>query len=574
MPFDSQNPFDPTDPAQWARIRALPHIVVRPNPVPDASPPDDGIDDWFAPWQAPDDGPDDWIVPGRPAADGYPDDWIVPPPAVPGTGQPPTAAPPTATNSANSFPAAPPDPWHEDPPRYPLPLSPSPSGNNFSAPISPFPPPPAPPAPPPSWPPTLGLDNPPWRSPQSLPNPTIPKGGMLDALATLGTGWPAGEGGLLGGLRNLGTQPASTPSLPKGGILDVLATLGTSPNAAPTWPQGRQSGFASPNPGSGGFFSSPQPFQSANASAAAAIARAPIGSYSPGEVAIDGAKSFGVGLGRGVIQLAGLPGDAREMLAHGAQGAVDYFAPGWAPNAGETLSKTLASTFHSLSGPTSSQLQTAAESLTGPFYQPKTIFGDYAQTAGEFLPGALLMPEGALATKALRYGLLPALSSETAGQLTKGTPAEPWARVVGAILSAPASPWRDLPLARKVPETAETLPSQVVDRFEQLRQNVEAGRAGEDAVGIPANAPKPRIWIPGSGRTRYPDRLTQETIEEVKNARYLALTQQIRDYLVHAEDNGLTFILHVRPGVEYSRPLKKLIDARRIIDRPIEGLEK
>jgi hypothetical protein len=52
------------------------------------------------------------------------------------------------------------------------------------------------------------------------------------------------------------------------------------------------------------------------------------------------------------------------------------------------------------------------------------------------------------------------------------------------------------------------------------------------------------------------------------------LTQQIRDYLAHAEDNGLTFILHVRPGIKYSRPLKSLIDAGKIIDKPIEGLPK
>jgi hypothetical protein len=52
------------------------------------------------------------------------------------------------------------------------------------------------------------------------------------------------------------------------------------------------------------------------------------------------------------------------------------------------------------------------------------------------------------------------------------------------------------------------------------------------------------------------------------------LTQQIRDYLAHAEDNGLTFILDVRPGIKYSRPLKSLIDAGKIIDKPIEGLPK
>jgi hypothetical protein len=56
MPFDSQNPLDPTDSAR--RTRAVPHIVVYLNPRPDAPPPD-GIDDRVAPAKPPGDGPDD-----------------------------------------------------------------------------------------------------------------------------------------------------------------------------------------------------------------------------------------------------------------------------------------------------------------------------------------------------------------------------------------------------------------------------------------------------------------------------------------------------------------------------------
>jgi hypothetical protein len=137
------------------------------------------------------------------------------------------------------------------------------------------------------------------------------------------------------------------------------------------------------------------------------------------------------------------------------------------------------------------------------------------------VPGALLMPEGSLATNALRYGLLPAFTSETAGQLTKGTTAEPWARAFGALLGAAPSAWRDLPWARSAPPVAEPLPP-VYDPIAQLRLNMAAGRAAEEAVGIPANAPKPRIKIPGSNVNRYPDRLTITRLEEVKNVKYLA----------------------------------------------------
>jgi hypothetical protein len=65
MPFDPSSPFDPTDPAQWWRLRNLPHILVKPNAPP-------GMPSGSA---AGDDGPDDWFVPEE---DGFPNDWIYP----------------------------------------------------------------------------------------------------------------------------------------------------------------------------------------------------------------------------------------------------------------------------------------------------------------------------------------------------------------------------------------------------------------------------------------------------------------------------------------------------------------
>jgi hypothetical protein len=121
---------------------------------------------------------------------------------------------------------------------------------------------------------------------------------------------------------------------------------------------------------------------------------------------------------------------------------------------------------------------------------------------------------------------------------------------------------------------ANPLPPPVFDPIAQLRLNAEAGRAAEAAVGIPANAPKPSIRIPGSGIWRFPDQLTEKTLEEVKNVKYLALTQQIRDYLAYAQANQLTFILHVHPETKYSGPLQYLIDAGEIVRRKIEGLSK
>ena len=482
MPFDSENEFDPTDPSQWAR--ALPRIVVHPKPPPDAPPPE-GIDDWFVPGQT-DDGPDDWVVPA--------------PPATTSTlGQPAPGAQPAPANPGNPPPARP------DP--YAAFWSLIPASRVGAM----------------AWHPPIFLGDSPTFPPATSTTAAWP------AQPPTGIPYVRTSGGLFDSLAQLAASAGPGSSLPLGGPFDGPAQLASaSPDPGNTLPFGGLLGNFAPlapsSPDSGSVFPPPPQPQSADPRLVALTGRRPITDYSPGEIAADGAKSFGVGVGRVGIQSAGFPGDVRDMLANGAQRAADYLAPGSAPNAGATVSDYLAS-YPLLGGPTSSQLQNAVESQTGPFYQPKTIVGDYAQTAGEFVPGALLMPEGSLATNALRYGLLPALSSETAGQFTKGTAAEPWARAIGGILGAAASTWRALPWARSAPAVAEPLAPPVFDPIAQLRLNAEAGRAAEEAVGIPANAPKPSIRIPDSGGVRFPDRLTEKTIEEVKNVQYLALTQ-------------------------------------------------
>jgi hypothetical protein len=71
--------------------------------------------------------------------------------------------------------------------------------------------------------------------------------------------------------------------------------------------------------------------------------------------------------------------------------------------------------------------------VTGPLYKPQTLLGQYADTAVQFLPALLGGPES-LALKLGTRVLAPAIASETAGQLTKDTAAEPYARFAGAVL--------------------------------------------------------------------------------------------------------------------------------------------
>jgi hypothetical protein len=147
------------------------------------------------------------------------------------------------------------------------------------------------------------------------------------------------------------------------------------------------------------------------------------------------AKSFGIGLAQGAIGLPGMFGDARELSAHGAQRLADYIAPGYGPTMGTAVSRGL-SLLPFMGGPTSSDIRRMIEPVTGPFYEPRTVTGDYARTVGEFVPG--MFAPGGLARNAARYVVLPALASETAGQATLGTWAEPWARAIAALATGGA----------------------------------------------------------------------------------------------------------------------------------------
>lgn len=73
-----------------------------------------------------------------------------------------------------------------------------------------------------------------------------------------------------------------------------------------------------------------------------------------------------------------------------------------------------------------------ADKLAAVVPKPETTAGEYAKTIGEFVPAALAGP-GGIVRRALAQTVAPAVTSETAGQLTEGTAAEPYARIVGAV---------------------------------------------------------------------------------------------------------------------------------------------
>lgn len=157
---------------------------------------------------------------------------------------------------------------------------------------------------------------------------------------------------------------------------------------------------------------------------------------SAGEYAVDAAKSFGIGVAKGVIGLAGMPGDARE----GASSASNWFAEklGASPeNAkwfGDQVRRRMAlnPVLPVFYGPTSAEITDAVRETTRPAptvtqlvtgerpvsfidRKPRSTLGEYSQTLGEIAPSALAGP-GGLARKTA-MAVIPAVLNETAGQI-------------------------------------------------------------------------------------------------------------------------------------------------------------
>lgn len=157
-------------------------------------------------------------------------------------------------------------------------------------------------------------------------------------------------------------------------------------------------------------------------------------------VAEDVAKSAGAGLANAAAGTIGAVGDARSLLGS----AVDYagsklgFDPSTVKNVANAATYALPGGRLLANAPTSQDVLNTVKNNDPSnlaFYDPKTLAGAYTKTGAEFLPGMLAGGEGGLGARFVRNVALPAIGSETAGQITKGTAAEPYARIAGAILS-------------------------------------------------------------------------------------------------------------------------------------------
>jgi len=157
-------------------------------------------------------------------------------------------------------------------------------------------------------------------------------------------------------------------------------------------------------------------------------------------VGADVAKGAGVGLAKGVMGLAALPNDLPNAARDGMAWAMARLAEktGLLPKGANSAEEMLANRKRDF-GETlylAPKMQQAVEGVTGKFYEPQTKAGKFAETAGEFIPGAMALPAngvGSMASNAVKYGVVPGLASEAAGQALKDTKYEWAGRLAGAI---------------------------------------------------------------------------------------------------------------------------------------------
>lgn len=144
----------------------------------------------------------------------------------------------------------------------------------------------------------------------------------------------------------------------------------------------------------------------------------------------DVANATVAGLGRGSAMLADLPGTLRN-----AGMAATEFVTGQelSPRQREMIT---AATLPQLGR---GDMRGRVEEATGGAseFRGNTIPGQYAGTIAEFAPSAAMFG-GTGAANMIRNAVLPAIGSETAGQLTKDTPFEDVARFAGAVIGGVA----------------------------------------------------------------------------------------------------------------------------------------
>lgn len=203
-----------------------------------------------------------------------------------------------------------------------------------------------------------------------------------------------------------------------------------------------------------------------------------------GGTLLDVGKSFGVGVAKGAESF---PGAMASMLGAAGRG-VESLGFG---NQEEAAKRE------------QFRKENPRQMLTDKLPKPTTTAGKYAESVGEFGPATLASPGGAVGRAVSAVG--GGMGSEAAGQLTEGTGAEPYARIVGGVAggvlpSAAARTITPLPANARHAANVATLEHEGVTGLtagertgyrplrymeEHIGGSPTAGRAAEEAIDRP-----------------------------------------------------------------------------------------
>lgn len=161
-------------------------------------------------------------------------------------------------------------------------------------------------------------------------------------------------------------------------------------------------------------------------------------------VALDVAKGYGSGLARAAERLPGTVPSLLGMAGRGVEKGLRYLG---------LESKEMADAAR--------QREEFLASAGKPYFatdalpHAQTVPGQYAETLGEMTPNVLIGP-GGVGRRAAMNVVAPTIGAETAGQLTKGSDFEPYARMAGAVV-APSVAGRAITPVRTDPRRAEMI---------------------------------------------------------------------------------------------------------------------
>lgn len=193
-------------------------------------------------------------------------------------------------------------------------------------------------------------------------------------------------------------------------------------------------------------------------------------------VAADMAKAVPTGIAKAAISIPGFGGDVASLLARGSKAAGDYIGGKMGFEPSPELGPNVAST--------SGDIQRSVEKVTGEFPKPQTIPGKMTEAIFANAPAAVTGGGGTLARVA--NVVVPAVTSEAAGEASAGTKFEPLMRFLGGLFGNGA-----LGVARAQRGAPERMVREATEGVTPAEYDAAAAlQARAAATGVPLSGPE------------------------------------------------------------------------------------